>query len=73
MRLIALVTHHPSHYEYLLESLRGFLTVKEFADLLSRCGFVEVRIVPMDLGIAHGVLARKPAQDQPATTIAEAK
>jgi demethylmenaquinone methyltransferase/2-methoxy-6-polyprenyl-1,4-benzoquinol methylase len=46
-------------YEYLIRSIKGFVTVAEYRDLLLKSGFKDVRIVACDGGIAHIVLATK--------------
>ena len=47
-------------YEYLVRSIRAFLPVGEYADLLRRVGYSDPRIRGFDFGLCHAVAARKP-------------
>jgi len=47
-------------YEYLVRSIRRFLPVGAYADLLRERGFLDPKIKTFDLGICHAVAARKP-------------
>lgn len=46
-------------YEYLVRSIRGFRKVEDYAALLARCGFSEVRVLELDFGLCHAVIARR--------------
>lgn len=56
----ALFSNQRSAYEYLVNSIRGFLTVQEYAGLCEKAGFKVKKIHPCDGGIAYIVVAEKP-------------
>jgi demethylmenaquinone methyltransferase/2-methoxy-6-polyprenyl-1,4-benzoquinol methylase len=47
-------------YEYLVNSIRGFVSVDEYTDLCQQAGWEVVESISCDFGIAWGVLLRKP-------------
>ena len=53
------VSGHPTAYSYLPQSIGGFHTRQEFADLLRRTGFTDVRRFEHSAGVATSFLARK--------------
>lgn len=53
------VSGHPTAYSYLPQSIGGFYTRQEFAALLRRTGFVDVRRFEHSAGVATSFLARK--------------
>ncbi len=55
----ALFSKQKSAYEYLVNSIKGFITVKEYATLCEKAGFKVEKIHPCDGGIAYIVVARK--------------
>jgi demethylmenaquinone methyltransferase / 2-methoxy-6-polyprenyl-1,4-benzoquinol methylase len=54
------VSHDPTAYRYLVESIEAFATVAEFTVLLRRAGFVAVEHRPLWPGVAAVVVARRP-------------
>lgn len=54
-----LVSGHPTAYSYLPQSVDGFYSREEFARLLQRVGFGELRKFEHSAGIATSFLARK--------------
>jgi demethylmenaquinone methyltransferase/2-methoxy-6-polyprenyl-1,4-benzoquinol methylase len=53
------VSGHPTAYSYLPQSIGGFYTRQEFANLLRKTGFVDVRRFEHSAGVATSFLARK--------------
>lgn len=53
------VSGHPTAYKYLPQSVGGFYTRNEFAQLLQRTGFQDVRKLEHGGGVATSFLARK--------------
>jgi demethylmenaquinone methyltransferase / 2-methoxy-6-polyprenyl-1,4-benzoquinol methylase len=47
-------------YEYLVRSIRGFLPVEGYAELLRETGFSDARVRSLDFGLCHAVAAQKP-------------
>jgi demethylmenaquinone methyltransferase / 2-methoxy-6-polyprenyl-1,4-benzoquinol methylase len=47
-------------YEYLVRSIRNFLPVEGYAQLLRETGFADPRIASLDFGLCHAVAAMKP-------------
>jgi demethylmenaquinone methyltransferase/2-methoxy-6-polyprenyl-1,4-benzoquinol methylase len=60
-RVGKLISRDREAYTYLPESVGGFVTRSEFATLLERSGFIDVRQQEMTLGIATLFLARRAA------------
>jgi demethylmenaquinone methyltransferase/2-methoxy-6-polyprenyl-1,4-benzoquinol methylase len=58
-RVGALVSRHDEAYRYLPESVGAFHAPGEFRQLLTDSGFVDVRSVPLTLGIVYLYVARK--------------
>ncbi|QQS04972.1 MAG: ubiquinone/menaquinone biosynthesis methyltransferase [Fibrobacterota bacterium] len=46
-------------YEYLVRSIRRFASSKEYAQLLEREGFVDVRVKELDFGLCTAIAGRK--------------
>lgn len=62
------ISGSPFAYTYLRRSKQGFLSPEEFADRLRAIGFDPVAFRPLTTGVAHAVVATKPAgADQPET------
>lgn len=57
--IMGMVFAKKSAYEYLVNSIKGFITVKDYKGLCEKNGFVVEKIHPCDLGIAYIVVARK--------------
>lgn len=47
-------------YAYLVESIRAFTPVSEYASACEKAGYTGVQILPCDFGITHIVVAHKP-------------
>ncbi|MGQ0723179.1 MAG: bifunctional demethylmenaquinone methyltransferase/2-methoxy-6-polyprenyl-1,4-benzoquinol methylase UbiE [Candidatus Eiseniibacteriota bacterium] len=60
-RIGSWISRSPSAYTYLRHSTKGFLTPSEFVDLLSSVGFAPVVPTRLTWGIAHCIVATKPA------------
>jgi demethylmenaquinone methyltransferase/2-methoxy-6-polyprenyl-1,4-benzoquinol methylase len=54
-----LISRHKSAYRYLNRTVEGFLSVKDFSQLLLQCGFKSVDVTPLSFGIATIYCARK--------------
>lgn len=54
-----MVSGHPTAYSYLPQSIGGFYTREEFAELLRSTGFGQVRKFEHSAGVATSFLARK--------------
>jgi demethylmenaquinone methyltransferase/2-methoxy-6-polyprenyl-1,4-benzoquinol methylase len=53
------VSGHNAAYSYLPESVSAFPPPDEFMTILRQAGFVEVRAVPLTLGIVYLYVARR--------------
>jgi demethylmenaquinone methyltransferase / 2-methoxy-6-polyprenyl-1,4-benzoquinol methylase len=58
-RLGRLVSRHQSAYSYLPASVSAFPPPAEFASVIARNGFTDVRAVPLSLGIVYLYVARR--------------
>jgi demethylmenaquinone methyltransferase / 2-methoxy-6-polyprenyl-1,4-benzoquinol methylase len=58
-RLGRLVSHHNSAYSYLPASVAQFPRPSDFAAIISSHGFVDVRAVPLTLGIVYLYVATR--------------
>jgi demethylmenaquinone methyltransferase/2-methoxy-6-polyprenyl-1,4-benzoquinol methylase len=58
-----LISRHREAYTYLPASVGAWATPDQFADILRRCGFVDVQPVPLTFGTVYLYTAVKPAQD----------
>lgn len=61
-RVGAWLSRHGDAYSYLPRSVHAFLGPEALAEVLRDCGFEEVRVDPLALGIVHLTVARKPAR-----------
>ena len=50
-------------YEYLVNSIKRFLPVKDFCSLAEKCGFQVVRVKSFNGGISYGVFLKKPLEN----------
>src|SRR5699024_3090792 len=50
-------------YKWLYESTRDFLSKEELKDLMSTTGFINIKIVPHNMGMAATHFAHKPLND----------
>jgi len=55
------ISRSPSAYLYLRHSAQGFLSADEFVSLLHAVGFSPVVVKKLTWGIAHCIVATKPA------------
>jgi demethylmenaquinone methyltransferase/2-methoxy-6-polyprenyl-1,4-benzoquinol methylase len=58
------ISRSPSAYGYLRHSTRGFLSPDEFVSLLHSLGFSPIVLNRLTWGIAHCIVATKPAERQ---------
>ena len=59
------VSGHEAAYSYLPASVGAFPPPPEFVTLLERSGFVDVRAVPLSLGIVYLYVGRRRAHPDP--------
>ena len=59
-RIGKLVSRHNAAYGYLPASVGAFATPDEFVKILRQSGFVEIKAVPLTLGIVYLYTARRP-------------
>jgi demethylmenaquinone methyltransferase/2-methoxy-6-polyprenyl-1,4-benzoquinol methylase len=64
-RLGRWISRSPSAYTYLRQTKKGFLSPDEFLGLTQAAGFAPVVLRPLTWGIAHCVIATKPAPSAP--------
>lgn len=58
-RIGRIVSGHDSAYSYLLESVKAFPSPDRFGRLLAGAGFVNVRYVPLTLGVVYLYIAQR--------------
>lgn len=58
-RIGRIVSGHDSAYSYLLESVNAFPSPDRFGRLLAGAGFVNVRYVPLTLGVVYLYIAQR--------------